>query len=913
MVGDMRRMLAWACALMTTCACLAALTRVAPAEGAGAAPVWQLPFENGQRWQAGSPHSTDFSALDFGPTSGNTNRRVVAAAAGTVYRIDCSGGSYLGIDHGSGWSSTYYHLVNQQMQLVGKAVQAGTYLGDAGQALPCGGSSTFNHVHLTVRKDGQPTPVSGFRFGNYVAHSSGSNYRGWWTDAASGATVVTNNGAAACCLTSTTSPATPPKLGAASPRESQRLAASYAYQFTASGTPAPTFSVATGALPAGLTLSSSGLLQGRPERLGTFAFQVRATNAAGSATTSNLTVVVRESDGNGDGLPDSLDQAGRTDVNGDGRPDIVGFSDTGVVVAPGTGSGFGAPQQWTGDFGLAGGWRVDRHVRMLADVTGDRRPDVIGFASDGVQVARNTGAGFAAPASWNGGFGYSEGWRVQNHPRMVVDVNGDGRPDLVGFGDSGMLVALNSGASFAPATTWSGTFGYRAGWRVESHPRQLVDVSGDGLPDVVGFAAGGVVVAVNTGTSFAPPTVWSGAFGYDAGWRVENHPRMVRDVNGDGRPDLVAFAGPGVLVALNTGTAFAEPTSWNAGFGHDQGWRTEKHPRMLVDVNADGRPDLVGFGADGVLVALNTGAAFATASTWSGTFAYNVNGWRVENHPRMLADVTGDGRPDVIGFANAGVAVAANTGSGFAAPVRWADAFGYDAGGWRVEQHLRLLAGVSDADAPTVDVADPDRWLLRSSLTLGWSGSDAGSGVQSYDVRFRAAKFNADFGAWVRPTEWQAITTTSVTDTDMARGYTYCYAVRARDKAGNVSGWSGDRCTTVALDDRSLAGSGWTDKAHSESYAGTYKTTTTSGRYLSIANGQAARVAVVATTCAGCGEVGVYVAGSLVGKVNLYSATTKRAQVLALPAFALKSGTVTVKVLSSGKTIQIDGLAITRV
>jgi hypothetical protein len=35
--------------------------------------------------------------------------------------------------------------------------------------------------------------------------------------------------------------------------------------------------------------------------------------------------------------------------------------------------------------------------------------------------------------------------------------------------------------------------------------------------------------------------------------------------------------------------------------------------------------------------------------------------------------------------------------------------------------------------------------------------------------------------------------------------------------------------------------------------------------------------------------------------------------VLALPAFALTSGTVTVKVLSSGKTIQVDGLAITRV
>jgi hypothetical protein len=221
--------------------------------------------------------------------------------------------------------------------------------------------------------------------------------------------------------------------------------------------------------------------------------------------------------------------------------------------------------------------------------------------------------------------------------------------------------------------------------------------------------------------------------------------------------------------------------------------------------------------------------------------------------------------------------------------------------------------GATDFTAPTVGVGAVSRFRLASSVSVPVSATDAGAGVSSSDVRWRAAKFNGDFGAYQLPTEWQGITATSVTKSSLAKGYTYCFSVRARDKAGNVSGWSGDKCTTVALDDRSLSGSGWTEKTHSDSYAGTYKTTTTKGRYLSITNGQAARVAVVATTCAGCGEVGVYVDGTLVGKVNLYSATTKRAQVLTLPAFALKAGTVTVKVLSSDKTIQVDGLAITRV
>ena len=36
-------------------------------------------------------------------------------------------------------------------------------------------------------------------------------------------------------------------------------------------------------------------------------------------------------------------------------------------------------------------------------------------------------------------------------------------------------------------------------------------------------------------------------------------------------------------------------------------------------------------------------------------FGYNAGGWRVDRHPRMFADVSGNGRDDVVGFGNAGV------------------------------------------------------------------------------------------------------------------------------------------------------------------------------------------------------------------------------------------------------------------
>ncbi len=50
-------------------------------------------------------------------------------------------------------------------------------------------------------------------------------------------------------------------------------------------------------------------------------------------------------------------------------------------------------------------------------------------------------------------------------------------------------------------------------------------------------------------------------------------------------------------------------------------------------------------------------------------FGYDAGGWRVDMHPRFLADLTGDGRADIVGFGNAGVWVALNNGNGtFQAP-----------------------------------------------------------------------------------------------------------------------------------------------------------------------------------------------------------------------------------------------------
>lgn len=169
------------------------------------APRWRLPYASGASWSAGAPHANSGNtagargSIDFGPRSGE-DRRVLAIADGTVYRIQCGSGSYLGINHANGWQSTYYHLVNYQDQLVGQFVTAGTYLGDVGRTVPCGGGATFDHVHLTIRRAGVPVSVEGVRFSGYAVRSSGRDYWGFWTNAAE-ARVLTAPGGAACCLT----------------------------------------------------------------------------------------------------------------------------------------------------------------------------------------------------------------------------------------------------------------------------------------------------------------------------------------------------------------------------------------------------------------------------------------------------------------------------------------------------------------------------------------------------------------------------------------------------------------------------------------------------------------------------------------------------------------------------------------
>jgi predicted cobalt transporter CbtA len=305
------------------------------------------------------------------------------------------------------------------------------------------------------------------------------------------------------------------------------------------------------------------------------------------------------------------------DVNGDGYMDIVGFGFAGMLVSLGSSGGtFSAASVILSDFGQNGGWVSDNGFhREVVDVNGDGRADVIGFGYAGtlVSLAQASG-GYGAVSVGLNDFGVNQGWANQNgFARTVGDVNGDGKADLVGFGYAGTLVALGNGdGTFKPVTVAAADFGVNQGWANDNgFHRALADVNGDGRADIVGFGYAGTLVALGKADgTFGQAQLVLADFGVNQGWASnDSFSRLVADVNGDHIADIVGFGIAGTLVAFGKGDGTFTQASLDVGeFGKNQGWVSDNtFHREVADMNHDGLADVVGFGIAGVLVGTNQG------------------------------------------------------------------------------------------------------------------------------------------------------------------------------------------------------------------------------------------------------------------------------------------------------------------
>jgi peptidoglycan/xylan/chitin deacetylase (PgdA/CDA1 family) len=288
---------------------------------------------------------------------------------------------------------------------------------------------------------------------------------------------------------------------------------------------------------------------------------------------------------------------------------------------------------------------IDRRCARSVELAGtmeDRRPRTVFEANDAPDPLSTCAA------------------RFESEDIELADVNGDGRRDvcaMLGFGIACAIV-LPSGEC-GPEAKWSlwGEQESRAAAEGGGAIVRFGDIDGDGKSDVCVVSLRGIDCALSKGQGFATETRWARPRSEDGEWWTLEGLRTIAvvDVDGDGRADLCGVAGGGLACARSTGSSFGRREIWST-----DGRFSSSSPRVFGDLNGDGRADVCVNTGDEIQCALSRGNTFAHASPWlTGARAGATDSTRLIHATSLaLGDVNGDGRSDLCGYDAAGVVCA---------------------------------------------------------------------------------------------------------------------------------------------------------------------------------------------------------------------------------------------------------------
>jgi YD repeat-containing protein len=190
------------------------------------------------------------------------------------------------------------------------------------------------------------------------------------------------------------------------------------------------------------------------------------------------------------------------DINGDGYPDLVRRENASTWRAwMNTGTGFGTHQDWSIPVSELDGYLDDlndtgaRETEIgRYDMNGDGLVDIVKAKSSSWDVFYNTGSGFIQGPTYSGGEQYTANPSgIGDLQHELMDLNGDGLPDKVkGDSTSGLRVRYNTGRGFSadqlvPLPAGIPLDGYIKDVKDDGKDvgREIFDITGDGVPDVV--------------------------------------------------------------------------------------------------------------------------------------------------------------------------------------------------------------------------------------------------------------------------------------------------------------------------------------------------------------------------------------------------------------------------------------------
>jgi hypothetical protein len=300
---------------------------------------------------------------------------------------------------------------------------------------------------------------------------------------------------------------------------------------------------------------------------------------------------------------------------------------------------------------------------VVADLTGDGIPDIVsvpwGYAKPSssfphiVNVVLGNGDGTFQPA-----LNYPVGLAPDGV--AVADVNGDGIPDIIVANqqsDSVSVLLGNGDGTFQPQQT------YTVG--VLPSAVAVADVNGDGIPDIItgnqgaeGYAPPSVSVLLGNGDgSFRPQQT----FRITTDRSLSNVALAVADVNGDGKPDIVTANTPGFRYAtVSDGSVSVLLGNGDGTFQLQKTFPVGVQPYSVAvaDLNGDGRPDIVTANKSENTVSVLMGHG-------DGSFAPQKP-LVVGQDPTWVAvtDVNGDGKPDIITADKTGPDISVLLGNG---------------------------------------------------------------------------------------------------------------------------------------------------------------------------------------------------------------------------------------------------------